>query len=97
MAQNADDTNMEFDKFYAAYERLVNKEIKGELRESYTIIREVKPGVFEMQTYFIVNEEAAMKARIKAMENAAIETELAQKYATKISEFVKEGFATPEN
>ena len=38
-----------------------------------------------------------MKARIKAMENAAIETELAQKYATKISEFVKEGFATPEN
>ncbi len=96
MAQNADDTNMEFDKFYAAYERLVNKEIKGELRESYTIIREVQPGVFEMQTYFIVNEEAAMKARIKAMENAAIETELAQKYATKISEFVKEGFATSE-
>lgn len=92
MAQNADDTNMEFDKFYAAYERLVDKEIKGELKESYSIIREIRPGLFEMQTYFIVNEDAAMKARIRALENAAKETEIAQKYANKISEFVKEGF-----
>ena len=83
---------MEFDKFYAAYERLVDKEIKGELKESYSIIREIRPGLFEMQTYFIVNEDAAMKARIRALENAAKETEIAQKYANKISEFVKEGF-----
>lgn len=92
MAQNADDANMEFDKFYAAYERLVDKEIKGELKESYTVIREVKTGLFEMQTYFIVNEEAATNARIRAMENAFKETQAAQKYADKISEFVREGF-----
>lgn len=92
MAQNADDPNMEFDKFYAAYERLVDKEIKGELKESYSVVKEVRSGLFEMQTYFIVNEDAATKARIRAMENAFKETQAAQKYADKISEFVREGF-----
>ena len=39
MAGNADDTSAEFDHFYAAYERLVEKEIKGEMIESFSIIR----------------------------------------------------------
>lgn len=86
------DADTEFDKFYAAYERLVEKEIKGEMQESYSIIRDLGDGTFEMQTYFIVNESAASKARIRAMENAARETEMAQKYAKKVSDFVREGF-----
>jgi hypothetical protein len=45
-----------------------------------------------MQTYFIINEDAACKARIRAMENAARESEAAQKYAQKVSDFVREGF-----
>ena len=86
------DANMEFDKFYAAYERLVEKEIRGEMTESYSIIRDLGDGSFEMQSYFIVDESAASKARIRAMENAARESELAQKYAQKVSDFVREGF-----
>lgn len=86
------DADVEFDKFYAAYERLVEKEIKGEMKESYSIIRELSGGTYEMQTYFIVDERAASKARIRAMENAARESELAQKYAQKVSDFVREGF-----
>ena len=43
-------------------------------------------------SYFIVNEEAAMNARVKAMELAASESEAAQQIAVRISEFVKEGF-----
>ena len=82
----------EFDKFYSAYERLVEKEIKGEMQESYSIIRELGDGNYEMQTYFIVNESAASKARIRAMENAASESEMAQKYAKTLSDFVREGF-----
>ena len=93
MMQNADDPNMEFDKFYAAYERLVQKEIKGELKESFCVIREVGAGIFEMQAFFIVNEDAAMRARLRALENAVTETELAQKYADKVSSFVREGFS----
>ena len=89
---NGIDADTEIDKFYAAYERLVEKEIKGEMMESFSIIHEISSGLYEMQTYFIVSESAASKARIRAFENAAKESAAAQKYANKISEFVREGF-----
>lgn len=92
MAGDGIDADAEFDHFYAAYERLVEKEIKGEMQESFSIIREKEDGTFEMQTFFIVSEKAASKARIRAMENAAKESAAAQKYAEKVSEFVREGF-----
>jgi hypothetical protein len=92
MAGDGIDTNAEFDHFYAAYERLVEKEIKGEMTESYSVIRDLGKGEYEMQSYFIVNEDAASKARIRAMENALRESEAAQKYAQKVSDFVREGF-----
>lgn len=82
----------EFEHFYAAYESLIEKEINGELQESFSLIREVKKGVFEMQSYFIVSEDAATKARIRAYENALRESEAAQKYSNQISNFIKEGF-----
>lgn len=87
-----DDVAAEFDHFYAAYETLVEKEIKGEMQESFSVIRDNGDGTYAMQTYFIINEDAATKARIRAMENALKESEAAQKYAKKVSEFVREGF-----
>lgn len=94
MASNGNDTSAEFDHFYGAYERLVEKEIKNEMRESYSIIRLIdkEKGEYEMQTFFIVDESAATRARIRAMENALQESEAAQKYAEKVSQFVQEGF-----
>ena len=92
MASNGDDTSSEFDHFYAAYETLVEKEIKGELQESFSIYKTLGNGEKTMQTYFIVNEDAATKARIRAYENALKESEAAQKYADKVSQFVREGF-----
>lgn len=94
MAGDGVDADAEFDNFYAAYERLVEKEIKGELSESYCIIHDNGDGTFEMQAYFIVSESAATKARIRALENAAKESAAAQRYAEKVSEFVREGFET---
>lgn len=91
--QSENDSNAEFDKLYAAYERCVEKEIKGEMMESYTISRTNKEtGQKELQTYFIVNESEATKARIRAWENAQKESEAAQKYATEVSKFINEGF-----
>ena len=92
MFNDADNLDAEFDKFYAAYEVLVAKEIKGELQESFSLIRDLGDGTFTMQVYFIVNENAASKARIRAMENALRESELAQKYAEQVSKFVRDGF-----
>lgn len=90
--QTSDDGSEEFDRMYAAYERLVEKEIKGEIEESFSLVRTSANGQKEYRTYFLINEDAATKARIRAWENAAKESKAAQKYGTKISEWIKEGF-----
>ena len=42
----------------------------------------------EYQVYFLVNEDKALQARKKAMQRALEETQLAQKYANEISNFI---------
>lgn len=93
MGANSDSIVNEFDHFYGAYQSLVEKEIKGEMQESFSLIRPYKDGSFEMQSFFIVNEAEASKARMRAFEIAAKESAVAQKYASKVGEFIKEGFA----
>ncbi len=90
--QGGNDVAAEFDHFYAAYETLVEKEIKGEMLESFSVIRDNGDDTYSMQTFFIISEDAATKARIRASENALKESTAAQKYAEKVSEFVREGF-----
>ena len=92
LAADGVDTSSEFDHFYAAYESLVEKEIKGVLRQSYAIYKDLGNGEKTMQVFYIVDEEAATNARIRAYNNALRESEAAQKMADKISEFVKKGF-----
>lgn len=82
----------EFENFYAAYERLVEKEIRNELEPSYSIIRTNPDGSYEVRTYFIVAESAASKARQRALEGALKDSAAAQKIGDKITGFVKEGF-----
>lgn len=101
MAANGTDADGEFDHFYAAYESSVQKEIKGEMTESFSIIRTIgktpkgQP-LYEMQTFFVVSESEATRARIRAFENAKRESEAAQRYAAKVSEFIQKGFKPSE-
>lgn len=83
----------EFSHFYSAYENLLQKEINGEIRPSFTLVRTVGDGTCQMMSFFIVDEDAASRARIKAMEAAARESEVAQEIARRIREYVDEGFA----
>jgi len=82
----------EFSNFYAAYETLLQKEIRGELRPSYTLVRSRADGTYQVMAFFVVNEEAAVNARIRAAELAAKESEVAQQLADRIRKYVKEGF-----
>lgn len=84
-----EDSAAEFEHFNAAYERAIQREIKGEMKESFSIIRQLPDGNYEMETFFIVNDQAASSARLRALENALKESELAQKHASRISDFVK--------
>ncbi|MDE6006747.1 MAG: hypothetical protein K2G67_04255 [Muribaculaceae bacterium] len=92
MNANGADPAGEFDNFYGAYERLVEKEIRSEMEPSYSIIRTNPDGTYEIRTYFIIAESAASKARMRALEEALKNSEAAQKYGDKITEFVKQGF-----
>ena len=82
----------EFNHFYSAYETLLQKEIRGELRPSYTLVRRNADGTCQMMSFFVVNEAAATNARIKAMQLAASESDAAQRIAGQIREYVQEGF-----
>lgn len=89
IAGNGTDAMAEFDHFFAAYESSIDKEIRGEMQHSYSIIHDNGDGTYEIQSFFIVNEDSAAKARERAFENAQRESAAAQANAKKISEFVR--------
>jgi len=80
------------DNLYEGYEALVQKHIQGELKRSFGVYREQKDGTIEYKAYYVVDEDAASKARMRAMENMLKESEFARKHAEDISKFVQEGF-----
>lgn len=83
----------EFDHFFGAYERLVEKEIKGELEESFSMIKTMPDNTYEVQVFYVISENAAAKARMRALRNALEESKAAQQYADQLSKFVQEGFS----
>ncbi len=89
---NSTDPSTEFENFFQAYEREVEKEIKGEMEESFSIIRTNPDGTYEIQSFFIVNESAASKARLRALENVSKESDVARAHAEKVADFVRKGF-----
>ena len=92
MGADAINKGNEKDKFYAAYESAVQAQINGVLKHSYSIIKDNGDGTYEVQAFFIVNEDEAHKARMRALENTLAETEMEQEFARKVSEFVGEAF-----
>ncbi len=85
-------TEAEFDHFFSAYERLVEKEIRGEMQESFALMRTLPDGTYEFEVFYVVSESKAAKARQRALENAMKDSEVAQKYAKELSGYVNESF-----
>lgn len=82
------ENDAEFARFYAAYERLTQKEIKGELQESFTVIKQNADGTYDFEMYMLYDENKASLKRQKALKEAAAESKLAQNYAEQVSEFI---------
>lgn len=91
MSASGVDPSAEFENFFAAYERLVEKEIRNEMEPSFTIMKDNGDGTMEIRTYFIVEESNAQRARLRALEAAMKESQVAADHAEKISTFVKKG------
>jgi Txe/YoeB family toxin of Txe-Axe toxin-antitoxin module len=90
MASDVTNAETEFDKFYATYEGKVQQAIRGELKHSFSVKHVEPDGRIAVQAFYLVPESAAASARIKALQQSVKETELAQKYAQKVSDFVNE-------
>lgn len=80
----------EFEKFYAAYERLIEQKVKHVLEPSYSVIKDNGDGSYEIQSFFIVNESKARIAREQALEAALKESELAGKYGAQIRAYAND-------
>ena len=93
MASDVANQETEFDKFYAAYEGKIQQEIRGELRPSFSVKHNNDDGTISVQAFYIVNESAASRARIKAFELSKNESAAAQEYAQQVSNFVNERVA----
>lgn len=83
------------DSFFEAYEALVSKEIKGELKMNFGLYRETDHGI-EYKAFYIVNEDKASQARVRALENLKKENEYARLHAERLADFVREGFELRE-
>lgn len=90
---NASSINgQQIDDIVAAYERLVLKEIKGEIQTCVTLIKESKKK-YDIRVYCLVDYDAAHAARMKAMRQALDELELSQKYGSEVSNWIHEGLS----
>lgn len=85
------------DSFYEGYESKVEKEIKGELKRSFSLYREMEGGRIDYKAYYTINEDEAHKARLRAMQMAMEESEFARANAERISKFVREAFEVDNN
>ncbi len=80
------------DFFYEAYESSVEKEIKGELKKSFSLYREKNGGGIDYKAYYVVNAEGAHNARMRALKMTMEESDFARTNAERISQFINEGF-----
>lgn len=67
----------------------MSEEIKGCLNLSFSVFRTAASVGYEYVSYFSVNEESARNVRVKALESAMQKSNVAQKYAVQLSEFVE--------
>lgn len=80
----------EFEKFFSIYERLVEQKVKNVMQHSYSVIKDNGDGTYEVQSFFIVEESAARKARSAALEGALKDTQALNKYAKEIRKYTDE-------
>ena len=92
-SEMSDLNDVQKENFVAAYERLVLSELKGEVKTSYTLVREnKKENTFDVKLVCIIDTEGAHKAHLNALNRAAEEQKLAQQYGSNISNWINEGF-----
>ncbi len=84
-------SGQEVNNLVAGYVRQVMTEIDGEIKPVFTLYKQDRNGI-DLKTYFVVDIDAAAKAREKALKTAAEEAKLAHKYGDEIARFARSDF-----
>lgn len=84
-------TGQQVDNIVSSFERLVEKDIRGELVPYVTAVRERK-GMISARAYCIVDVDAAYQLRRRALEIAIEEQSLSAQYGSMVSRWIDEGF-----
>lgn len=83
-------SGQQLDDIVAAYERLVLKEIKGEIQTCVTLVKDSNKR-YDVRVYCLVDYDAAHAARMKAMQLALEELNITQQYGSQVSDWIDEG------
>lgn len=85
-------TGTQIDELVSSFERIIQKEIRGELVQ-YVIAVKEKKGVYAARAYCLVDPQASIRVKRLAIEAALEEQALSQQYGSLISDWIDEGFA----
>ena len=85
-------TGEQVDAIVAAYERIIYKEIQGELVPYVNLLKTRRKGGYDARVYCLVDLNGAHQARLRAMERALEETSFAERYGSQVSNWIDEGF-----
>ena len=77
------------DKFWAAYEQKVSANVSDALKKSFAVVKK-KGKAYEYQSFYLVENEEARKARLNALRQAQEETEASVEWAETVSDFINE-------
>ncbi len=91
ISEGANLSGQQMDNLIASFERLIEKNIRGELVPCASFYKE-RGGMYQVRVYCIVDEDAAARARRHAMETALEEQALAEEYGSLVSDWISEGF-----
>lgn len=84
-------SGQQIDNIVSSFERLVEKELRGELVPYLTVVND-KGGHIKARVYCIVDVDSAYQLRRRALQIALEEQALAEQYGSMASSWIEEGF-----
>lgn len=80
----------EYNRFQEACISKFQGAIKGELEESFALIRKGADGLNNYEVYYLVDKQSARKKRSQAIRDALEESNLHQEYAKSVEKFIND-------
>lgn len=88
----SDISEEETDNVMGGFERLVVRELNGEINVPALVLIRTNGTSNDCRCYYVIDAKAAEKARERALKTALDEANVATELGTKISDFISDGF-----